>query len=120
MFGDGGHEFQFLDYNKEPIWTGNNVLITYNTSFDGGKTRKDEQFDQLFGTYFFLSEDIIIYNNILYTMSSLLSDFGGLFEPFVLPFFFYIGSIINDHYIMGKFIRALFYTENEYATNKEY
>ena len=55
---------------------------------------------------------MIIHNHNFYTIIDLLSDFGGLFEPFVLPFFFFLGKIINDHYIMGKLIRSLYYTSS--------
>ena len=40
----------------------------------------------------------------------MLSDFGGLFEPFVITFFSIVGAWVNKHYIMGKFIRSLYYT----------
>ena len=46
----------------------------------------------------------------VYTFFDMLSDFGGLFEPFVITFFYFVGSWINKHYIMGKFIRGLYYT----------
>ena len=55
---------------------------------------------------------MIIHNHNFYTIVDLLSDFGGLFEPFVLPLFFFLGKIINDHYIMGKLIRSLYYTSS--------
>ena len=53
----------------------------------------------------------------LYTFTSLLSDFGGLFE-FIVPIFALIGKWINDHHIMGKIIRALYYTRSKKDRSK--
>ena len=60
----------------------------------------------MFGAYFFLSEDIVIHNSNAYTFPDFLSDFGGLFQAFVLAFFYFIGKIIDDHYILAKMIRS--------------
>ena len=79
-----------------------------NVSSDGGKTFSMTRNEQIFGAFFFMSEDIVNHNQNLYTFTQLLSDFGGLFE-FLAPICCMIGKWINDHYVMGKVIRALFY-----------
>ena len=55
---------------------------------------------------FFLSEDIMIFEKVLYTVFDLLSDFGGLYSTFVLTFFVVIGSSINKTIVTAKIIRA--------------
>ena len=72
----------------------------------------------MFGAYFFLSEDIVIHTSIIYTFYNFLSDFGGLFQAFVLAFFYLIGKIIDDHYILGKMIRAQYYVAKHNAPKR--
>ena len=50
--------FNYIDYLQGPVWIGTNAIIERNQSLDGGKTFEMVKRDQLFGTFFFLSEDI--------------------------------------------------------------
>ena len=109
----GSEDYRFVDYTVGPNWEGKYLIDFRNTSTDSGKTWKDEQVYQLFGCFFFLSEDQIIHNKNMYTIVDLLSDFGGLYSTFVLTVFYFIGSQVNQHYIMGKFIRSLYYTPKQ-------
>lgn len=105
--------FTFFDYEAGPVWVGNNNVETGNRSSDGGKTWAVEKRDIIFGSFFFVSEDIVVHTQNTYTFFDFLSDFGGLFHLFVLAFFYVLGEIVDDHYILIKMIRALYYTPNE-------
>ena len=60
-----------------------------------------------------MSQDVQSEYIQIYTILDLISDFGGFFQAVVVTFFWVLGSEINKHYIMGKFIRALYYTHND-------
>ena len=51
------YENQFLDFVSFPDWDSEKVDWPLNSSRDGGKTWKTENFKMIFGAYFFLSED---------------------------------------------------------------
>ena len=53
-----------------PSWLGKAIerVTEYNTS----ETK-------FFGLYFYLSEDLIVYERNVYTLFDLISDFGGLY-----------------------------------------
>ena len=85
-----------------------------NQSSDGGKTYQKKTFNYLFASFFFISEDMMTYQRNLYTFLDLLSDFGGLYQTFVLGFFVLIGSQINKTIVTAKMIRAsLFVCEDK-------
>ena len=55
--------FFFVDFTVGPSWTGKNVEKYRNRSYDGGITFNSNAYvDQMFGAYFFLSEDIVIHS----------------------------------------------------------
>ena len=66
----------------------------------------------MFGSYFFLGDDMTLLNRNLYTISDMLSDFGGIYQTFILALFFHLGTIINKKIMMGKLIRSLYHVEN--------
>lgn len=49
----------------------------------------------------------------LYSLLSLLSEFGGFFEAFLFPFFYFLSSKASDKIVIGKFIRQLFFVPEE-------
>ena len=65
----------------------------------------------MFGSYFFLNDDLILHNRNTYTFSDMLSDFGGIYQTFIIGLFYYLGSIINKRIMMGKLIRSLYHVE---------
>ena len=113
----GSHKYRFLDYIQKPSFQG--VAYNHNRvySADKGKTWKKESKVQLFGAYFFLSEDIVNNGMTLYTIKDLISDFGGLYYTFVIAFFYSIGSNINHNLNMGKLIRGVLYKEKQNLVN---
>ena len=80
--------------------------LTYKVYENQGKTIIVKKRLTLFATFFFISEDVKSYEKHLYTFVDLLSDFGGLYQTFVLGFFVLIGSNINKTIITAKMIRA--------------
>lgn len=107
-FGEG-EEFTVVDYNMGPPWLGTSFNRTRNVSYDSGDTFALEDAHQLFGAYFFLSEDIMINSKNIYSVVDLLSDFGGLYQMFVISLFYIVGSAVNNFYNMGKVIRGSYY-----------
>lgn len=71
-------EFTYIDIQSNPRWNGLQAMVDYNISRDNGKTFQLETNQILFGSYFFLSEEIIQYNRKLFNFVDLLSDIGGL------------------------------------------
>ena len=51
------YEAEFLDYTPYPTWVGDTFVWQLNSTRDGGLTWKVEEFNMVFGVYFFLSED---------------------------------------------------------------
>ena len=115
----GSHKYRFLDYIANPFFSGVAYQHQRVYSSDKGKTWTKEDKIQLFGAYFFLSEDIVNNGMTLYTIKDLISDFGGLYYTFVIAFFYSIGSNINHNLNMSKLIRGVLYKEKGNMDNKK-
>ena len=84
-----------------------------NSSGDFGKTYQVEKIKVLYAIQFYLSEDIIAQRRTLYSFLDLISDFGGLYQVFIIGFFYMVGESINENVITAKVIRSLFYLQNK-------
>ena len=100
-----------MDLTKGPVWIGELWKESSVRSYDGGKSwsKGKEIKMKMFGAFFFLSEDVVQHTSNTYTFYDYLSDFGGIFQTFILGFFIIIGQAIDDHYILAKMIRAQYY-----------
>ena len=83
----------------DPVWTGGSNIYDSYASSDGGKSFRDETNQILFGAYFFLSDNVVTHERNRYNLFQLLSDFGGLYQTFIIPFFIMIGANINSKLI---------------------
>ena len=54
------YKLEFLEFDKHPIWIGQPYIQNYNASWDGGKTWESQEFNMIFGCYFFVSESKVI------------------------------------------------------------
>ena len=63
--------------------------------------------------YFFASDMRETNVRTLYNILDLLSDFGGLYTTFIISFFYYIGTSVNNIILKAKLIRSLFYVNKK-------
>ena len=77
-------------------------------SRDAGKTFDIEKTQTLMSEYFFLSDEHKVNYRYLSNILDLSSTFGGLYNTFIVPFFYFIGTFINSKIMKAKLIRALF------------
>lgn len=68
----------FLDYTAYPNWIGDKFPWVLNSTRDGGLTWKVENFQMLFGVYFFLSEDKVERFKILSNISEVIAIIEGV------------------------------------------
>ena len=74
-----GYDFSIIDCVMGVPWNSKAFTESIEISYDGGNNFIKENAQQLFGTYFFMSEDIMFHSKNLYSITDLLSDFGGLY-----------------------------------------
>ena len=85
------HEFISVFVNPPAIIDKN--IFNLNYSRDGGETFNEESNQLIYGSYFFLGENVDEYSYEAVNIISLLSDFGGFIEIFYIAF-----SIIPLYY----------------------
>lgn len=66
----------------------------------------------MYGSYFFLSDEMVIQTRSVKTVISALSDLGGSIEIFMIGFLL-IGHWYNDFSVMIKSIRAIYFEGDE-------
>ena len=65
----------------------------------------------LFGTYFFLDNEMIIHTRQAATIWSILADFGGLLDLFFIVLCFFVVPL-NEEIQMNKFMQILYTRES--------
>lgn len=97
----------FVDVTMNAVWILPNSDKEKVASRDDGQTYRTEHMRQLWGAFFFLSDDIMIHSKSDYSLFSLIGDMGGYFEIlyglFVLLTFKY-----NDITFVNKAMRAVY------------
>ena len=90
-------------------------------SYDNGKTFVKEIDELIFGTYFFLSDDMVHHYRFVYNIISLLAEFGGL-NSVMLAVYKVLGSLVSLNLIKAKVIKNLYFVpdfeDNEKKTMK--
>ena len=76
-------------------------------SLDGGKTFNNQKSLVLYGTYFFLSNELVNHTRKAENILEIISNLGGMFE-ILWVLFMYIGNSVNNKYITAKFIREIY------------
>lgn len=109
-FSGESSSWTFYDLVQNPVWIGVSSKRTYIVSRDGGKTINDEEIQELWGSFYFISEEVRIHNKTKYSINDLLGDMGGLFEVFHMILLAVL-SPINDMKFFNKAIRAVYYKE---------
>ena len=77
-------------------------------SHDNGKTFVEERDELIFGTYFFLSDDVVHHYRFVYNIINLLAEFGGL-NSVMLAVYKVLGSMLSINLINAKILKNLFF-----------
>ena len=93
-----------------PSWVGIPLHREMLISRDNGETWATENNIVLFGSYFFLSTEIVNHQRNVYNIVNLLASIGGLISGVFVTFRLLV-QYINKQFIMGKFIRNLYFIE---------
>lgn len=91
----------FLDFVKDPVWTGIKKTNHRNTTFDGVNYYPDYEYQILFGSYFFLSDDRVDHLLEAYNIVMILASLGGL-SSLVFKRFKGFAAYYNKNYIMAE------------------
>ena len=84
----------FLNVEVRPGFIGRSQKYSETITFEGGKTWNKIEGQKLFGSYFFLKDDVHKHQVQLANLVWLLSTFGGLLK--IINFSFsYFGELIN-------------------------
>ena len=73
-------KFEFFQIDKKLPWEGSRRLKYQNVSTDGGKSFKYVGQHAVFGTFFFLHEDLVIISRTVFNILDLFSNVGGLLQ----------------------------------------
>ena len=99
-----------------PVWTGAPMIRNQRSSWDGGISYLPEKDQILYGTHFFLSEEIIEHQFQAYKIIDLLAALGG-FASFIVVGLRFIGKHINRQVIAAKFIRGMYFIKKNEKNN---
>lgn len=98
----------FYSVIVSPPWIGQSIKTDLLVSRDEGKNFEIETVQMLFGSYYFLSENMIVLNYTSFTTIDLLSDIGGLFEIFYMTLWIFLAPFNNTKFF-NKAIRAVYF-----------
>ena len=79
----------------------------YYISRDGGLTYKTENMQVLYGTWFFLSEQVGVHRLVPYTILDLVTELGG-FSVALYEISVFVAAYFGRKPILEKFIRKLY------------
>ena len=112
-------KYRYIDFTAGPGWIGPSEIWVRNVSRDDGKTFKPENQLIIYGTYFFMSNDIAYQSRTVYNLLTVISDFGGIME--ILTFVFMVScTAFNDQQLVAKSIRSLFFQKNSRDANSKF
>jgi len=99
---------QFLDFEPYPNWMGEKLPWPLNTTRDGGITWEVEDYQMIFGAYFFLSEDKVERFKILSNITEVIAIIEGV-AALLIMFVKIIPSYINAKQMEAKSIRNTYF-----------
>lgn len=104
---------RFIDLTSAVSWSGSAFIDTYNWKRDGVNLRQEDH-QLLFGTYFFLADEVVEYQHSVMHIFDCLSSVGGL-ESVIFSLALNLVLLVNRNAIIAKLIRSLYFTEPEPA-----
>lgn len=102
-----GLQQSFVDMQSNPVWIGANSPRNYYVSRDDGMTYHNETMRKVWGTFFFVSNNLMLHNKSNYNIYDLLGDIGGFFEV-MYAVFFYLPFWFNNFSLENKAIRLMY------------
>jgi hypothetical protein len=72
------YENEYLDYTVLPNWIGDKFTWPMNSTRDGGLTWLTEDFEMVFGVYFFLSEDKVEQFKFVANIAEVITTMEGV------------------------------------------
>ena len=100
----------FIDVVSNPVWMGVTYKRDMTATRDNGKTWSKLPCEVLFGSYFFLSTEVVNHKRSVYSIVNLLGSIGGLASGLFVSLRVIV-QYVNNQQIMGKFIRNLYFIE---------
>lgn len=91
-----------------PPWIGPKAVRNINTTRDDGMSFRLETITKIFGTYFFVSEEVVEHSRKVQDILSILAEFGGFREIFVIPFVFLLSNLNNVN-LIAKSVRNIYF-----------
>ena len=111
-------EHEFLSVSVNPPYSIGKTYFHLNYSRDGGKTFKEETNHVLYGTYFFLGQNVDEYSYEAVNFISMVSDLGGFIEIMYITLSL-IPIIYNYKVAQKKFIDKLYFIDGAKEKNSE-
>lgn len=105
---DTATDLRYVDFSIRPPWNGKPGVWIVNMSRDAGKSFAQEDALILYGSYFFVGDEISLQSVSVYGWMQILGDFGGTLEITIFVFIILCTSY-NATMINAKAIRALYY-----------
>lgn len=115
MFG-GEQNYEYVDIKQGPIWGGKHMHFKQNLTILGEEPQTYKVVDEqiLFGSFFYLSQTIILHNNYAENIWGVIADIGGLIE-FLSIIIIHISFFANDRAVMKKMIKSLYFQNKDYC-----
>ena len=101
------NNFNFTDIDINPIWVANVIERKQNVSTDGYNYDYETDF-LYFGSYYFVSGQMVEHSRQLYNLLDLLADFGGFFT-LVTKMFMFLGLMVNTRVHAASMLHEMFY-----------
>ena len=109
---------EFLSVKVNSPYTNTLTIFNLNYSRDGGNTFAMESNQILYGTYFFLGQNLDKYSYEVVNFISLVSELGGFIE-FMYITLSLIPIIYNSRLVRKKFIDKLYFIDKTYLGQSE-
>ena len=109
---------EFLSVKVNSPYTNTLTIFNLNYSRDGGNTFAMESNQILYGTYFFLGQNLDEYSYEAVNFISLVSELGGFIE-FMYITLSLIPIIYNSRLVRKKFIDKLYFIDKTYMGQSE-
>ena len=71
MFWYTGQRYNFMSFIQGTSWTGLPRKVIQKSSYDNGRSWKEEEGTQLFGSYFFMTDEILTHEYTAYNIVNL-------------------------------------------------
>ena len=105
---DMPQNYKYLDSSSGSFWVGKSDTWNRVISRDNGATFKNETQLILYGTFFFIADEIGYQSRSVYSILMVISDFGGFIDVSTFVFMI-ICTTFNERQLVAKSVRSLFF-----------